>query len=416
MEQRQTDIAIIGAGIIGLASAHYLARGGRRVVVIDQRRADASTAMGSCGTITPSHAVPLAMPGQIGQVLKYFFKKDAPFYVKPAWDRRLLSWLYGFAARCNAEDALNAARAKAQLLTSGLVELRQLIERENLACEFEAGGTLYAYASRATFEKDDALFEMLKQVDIPIQRLNAAACLAKSPLLRPRIVGGFFHPADASLNPAAYLEGLSRAAQQAGVVLLEDCPVRGFTTDGDRIEAVVTERGEIQAREVVLAAGAWSSELAKQLSLHLPIQPGKGYSITFPAPGLRTLPLVLREKSVCVTAWASHLRLGSTMEFSGFDDSMNRIRLDALIAAAKDYLDLDWSLLAEKREWYGWRPMTYDDLPIIGRSPRWANLVLATGHGMLGVSLSAITARLVQEIVAHQTPSLDLNPYRPDRF
>jgi len=172
----------------------------------------------------------------------------------------------------------------------------------------------------------------------------------------------------------------------------------------------------MRADEVVMALGAWSPLLAHQLDLRLPLQPGKGYSITYARPALcpRT-PLVLRERSVCVTAWSSGYRLGSTMEFSGYDDSLNRLRLDALRRGAAEYLrEPEGPVRLE--EWFGWRPMCFDDVPVIGRAPRTANLTLATGHGMLGVSMAAATGHLVSDLLCGCEPLFDPAPYRPERL
>jgi D-amino-acid dehydrogenase len=148
----------------------------------------------------------------------------------------------------------------------------------------------------------------------------------------------------------------------------------------------------------------------------LPIQPGKGYSITYTRPQLApVIPMVLKERGVCVTSWASGYRLGSTMEFSGYDRSLNRTRLAALARGAAEYLHEPVGPKIEE-EWYGWRPMTYDDLPILGRAPGYRNLSLATGHGMLGVTLSAATGALIAELLSGVSPSLDLKPYAPTRF
>jgi D-amino-acid dehydrogenase len=192
--------------------------------------------------------------------------------------------------------------------------------------------------------------------------------------------------------------------------------VEGIERDGTRVAAVRGAAGRIEADEVVLALGAWSPALARQLDLRLPIQPGKGYSITYARPTLcPVLPLVLRERSVCVTAWPSGYRLGSTMEFSGYDTTLNRTRLDALRRGAAEYLrEPEGPAVLE--EWYGWRPMSYDDLPLIGRAPNWRNLTLATGHGMLGVSMSATTGILVADLLAARAPAIDPAPYLPQRL
>ena len=173
-----------------------------------------------------------------------------------------------------------------------------------------------------------------------------------------------------------------------------------------KIQAVQTNQGNYAADDVVMAMAVWSSALAKSIDLNLPIQPGKGYSITYNKPEImpRT-PLVLSERSVCVTAWPDGYRLGSTMEFSGFDEKLNAKRLAALERGAHEYLHEPFGDEVKER-WYGWRPMTYDDLPIIGKSPKHENLYLATGHGMLGMSMSAITGKLIAELISGKRPVL----------
>ena len=174
--------------------------------------------------------------------------------------------------------------------------------------------------------------------------------------------------------------------------------------------------GERRGRDVLAAFGPWSPALLRQLGLRLPIQPGKGYSITYSRPALAPrVPLLLKERSVCVTAWGSGYRLGSTMEFSGFDDSLNRRRLDALERAAVEYLREPVGPVMQE-EWFGWRPMTWDDLPILGAAPGWKNLWLATGHGMLGVTLSAGTGQLLADLICGRETAVDPAPYRADRF
>ena len=165
------------------------------------------------------------------------------------------------------------------------------------------------------------------------------------------------------------------------------------------------------------ALGAWSPLLARQLDLRIPIQPGKGYSITYTRPQrCPRIPLTLKERAVCVTGWNSGYRLGSTMEFAGYDASLNRTRLDALRRGAAEYLhEPEGPQVVE--EWYGWRPMTYDDLPILGRAARVQNLVLATGHGMLGVTMSAATGLLIGESdLRSDRPRSIWHRFQPARF
>ena len=414
-QHRPCDVLVLGGGVIGLACALQLLRAGRSVTVLDQGTAGSGASHGNCGTITPSH-VPLHMPGTVGRALKWMLTRDAPFYVRPRWDPELLTWMLHFARLCNASDFRAVAQVKSRLLLHSRALLEQLVTDEGLDCEFAASGTLYVWRDPSAFDHARLEADLLAELGIPVERLDGAAVRAREPTLNDSIIGGHFHRGDARLRPQRYVAELARRVRERGGVIEEGTRILGFETGGGRVQAVATDRGRYSGRELVFALGAWSPLLGRQLGLRLPIQPGKGYSITYTRPARApAIPLVLKDRSVCVTAWGSGYRLGSTMEFSGYDDRLNPTRLAALERGAAEYLHEPLGARVEER-WFGWRPMTWDDLPIIGRAAQWSNLVLATGHGMLGVSLSAATAQLVMEMLTGQTPGIDLAPYSPQRF
>jgi len=411
----KSEILILGGGVIGLSCALFLLRAGRSVTVLDQGVVGHGSSRGNCGTITPSH-LPLHAPGTVAKALKWMLKRNAPFYVKPTLDPELLVWMLNFARLCNPRDFRRTAHVKTELLLRSRERLGSLIRDEQLDCEFADSGTLYVWRESKALAAAYHDYEMLREVGVPVELLDGAALRAKEPALKDGMAGGHWHSGDARLRPDRYVAELARVVRAAGGSILEQTTVQGFRNDGQRIAGVATAQGEITADEVVLALGAWSPLIGRQLDLRLPIQPGKGYSITYSRPQhAPQIPLVLQERSVCVTAWGSGYRLGSTMEFSGYDSTLNQRRLDALKRGAAEYLEQPEGPAIEE-QWYGWRPMTYDDLPIIGRAPAFSNLMLATGHGMLGVSLSAITAQLVTEMLTGQSPSLDPLPCSPQRF
>ncbi|MHB8447081.1 MAG: NAD(P)/FAD-dependent oxidoreductase [Rudaea sp.] len=416
MNTRQPDVLILGGGAVGLACALYLLRAGRRVTVIERGHVGGATSHGNCGTITPSHAVPLAAPGVLADGLRWMLKKDAPLRIAPRADFALFEWLLQFARRCNARECRRVTSIKTPLLLRARAELEDLVRREKLDCEFHAAGTMNVYRDARTFEKSRASAQLAAEFGIAVETLDGATCRTREPALNDSIVGGYFHAGDAQLRPERYCAELARAIVALGGQIRESTVIGGFRTAGDRIESVVTDQGEFAGREIVFALGAWSPQVARQLDLRIPIQPGKGYSITYTRPArYPRIPLSLKERAVCVTAWDSGYRLGSTMEFSGYDDSLNRTRLDALKRGAAEYLiEPEGPCVVE--EWYGWRPMTYDDLPIIGRAAALKNLVLATGHGMLGITMSAITGTLIAELVGDAPTALDVAPFAPSRF
>lgn len=416
MTRPTSDLLILGGGVIGLACAIYLLDAGRSVTVLDQGTAGCAASHGNCGTLTPSHAVPLATPDALRSAIGWLFKADAPLRIKPRVDPALLRWLFGFARHCNWKDAARAAAAKAPLLVRSRQLIEELVLREHLACEFAAIGTLNVYRDIANFEHARSLLARFADLGIRVDTLDPAATLSREPALKADIAGAFFHPGDAQLRPDRYVAELARVVRAKGGIIEEHTRVEGFIRTGSRIERVATSNGDFSGRDIVLALGAWSPQLARQLGLRIPIQPGKGYSITYARPALcPRIPLTLKEPSVCVTAWESGYRLGSTMEFAGYDDTLNRKRLDALRRGAAEFLhEPEGPTVIE--EWFGWRPMTPDDLPVLGTAPGVDNLTLATGHGMLGVTLSAVTGLLVSEVITGRSLSFDLAPFSATRF
>lgn len=417
MDTSRSDVLILGGGVIGLACALYLLKAGARVRVLEQGTPGCGSSHGNCGTITPSHAPPLAMPGMIGIALRSMLKADAPLYLNPRLDGPRLRWLLGFARHCNWRDFAHATRARAAILQRSRQLLAELVRDEKLECEFVEEGALYVYRTaqrQAADERDHVA--VLDRLGIEVQRLRGEQVEAMEPALRPGVVGGLFHPGDARLRPDRYAAELARRVGELGGVIEAGARIERFSTDNDRVSTVHTSRGAFQADRVVMALGAWSPLLGKMLGLRLPMQPGKGYSLTYTRPVQAPRhALTLSEAGVCVTTWESGYRLGSTMEFSGYTEGLNRARLDALRRGAAQGLHApEGPELLE--EWWGWRPMSVDEVPIIGPSSRWSNLWLATAHGMLGVSMSTATGELIAAMLGGTQLPIDATPYAPARF
>ncbi|MFC5580862.1 NAD(P)/FAD-dependent oxidoreductase [Rhodanobacter terrae] len=417
MSASRTDVLILGGGVIGLACALYLLKAGASVRVLEQGTPGCGSSHGNCGTITPSHAPPLAMPGVIGVALRSMLSADAPLYLNPRFDGPRLRWLLGFARHCNWRDFARATTARAAILQRSRLLLAGLVRDEQLDCEFVEEGDLYVYrtAQRQAADARDH-FAVLDRLGIEVQRLRGDQVEAMEPALKPGVVGGLLHPGDARLRPDRYAAELARRVVELGGVIETGARIERFSTDPGRITLVHSSRGVFEGDRVVMALGAWSPLLARTLGLRLPMQPGKGYSLTYTRPvRVPRRALVLREPSVCVTTWNSGYRLGSTMEFSGYSEGLNRPRLDALRRGAASGLhEPEGPELLE--EWWGWRPMSVDEVPIIGPCARWSNLLLATAHGMLGVSMSAATGELVASMLGGGASPIDAAPYAPARF
>lgn len=416
MTTHSEDVLILGGGVIGLSCALFLLQAGRSVRILEKNAIGGATSYGNCGTITPSHAPPLAAPGMIGKALSYMTKADAPFYIKPSTDLALLEWLLRFSLRCNEKDHRRNALAKSTLLNDSRRLLQSTIESHAIDCQFRASGVMYVCNSQQRLDELCGELALLQECGVEAEALTGPALALREPALLPGMAGGVFFPGDAHFRPDAYCAELKRLVLGFGGTIEEGCEVLSLLVNGDTVTQVSTSKGARHAPHIVVALASWSPALLKSTELSLPIQPGKGYSITYTLPAvLPNTPLVLTERSVCVTAWHDGYRLGSTMEFSGFDDKLNAKRLAALERGAHEYLHEPFGEEVKER-WYGWRPMTYDDLPIIGVSPKHRNLFLATGHGMLGMSMSAITGQLISELLTGRAPSIDIAPFSAGRF
>jgi D-amino-acid dehydrogenase len=416
MSERTSDVLIVGGGVIGLACAWYLLRAGRSVTVLELGRTGDGASHGNCGTITPSHAPPLPEPGVLARALKWMLKPDAPLYIRPRVDPALWRWLLKFMAHSNPRDHARGARIRAGLLNASYEALGTLLDEAGIDCGLQRSGLLYVFRSTQYLAAHAGLPESLQPLGITAELWDGARMEREEPALRPGVTGGIWFPGDASLRPDQLVAGLTRAVREAGGEIVENTPVDRFEIEGERVTALRSGGRRWAAGEVVLATGAWSPALARELGLRLPIQPGKGYSLTFARPALAPRrALVLKEPSVCVTTWADGFRLGSTMEFSGYDERLNPVRLAALRRGAAEFLH-EPGAGEPVESWYGWRPMTWDDLPVIGRAPRLRNLVIASGHGMLGVSMAPVTGMLVRDLLLGRAPALDLEPLSPARF
>jgi D-amino-acid dehydrogenase len=412
----RADVLVLGGGVVGLSCAYYLLKAGRSVRVLERGHVGGATSHGNCGTLTPSHAPPLAAPGTLAKALRWMLRPDAPFYVAPRLDPALALWLVRFALRCNRRTWWETARAKGALLTTSRGLIEGLVRDEAMDCGFETTGLNYVYRDARAFDADCAALADLATLGIESRVREGAAIEGDEPALLPGLAGAIHFPGDAQLRPDRYTAELARCVRVLGGEIEEGVEARALRLEHGRSTGADTDRGPRHGQDVVVALGPWSAPFLRDAGWRVPIQPGKGYSLTYarPARAPRT-PMVLREHSVCVTAWPDGFRLGSTMEFSGYDARLNRTRLDALVRAARAYLR-EPTGPALQEEWFGWRPMTVDDLPLVGTAPGRSGLWLATGHGMMGMGMSAVTGRLLAELMTGAAPCVDPTPVRADRF
>ena len=412
----QKDIIVIGGGIIGVAAAYYLAIQGRSVTLLEKDDIGAGSSHGNAGLIANGFAIPMAAPGVPVQGLKWMLDAASPFYIKPRLDIDLISWLWKFRGACNKEQMLRAIPVLLSLGQGSFDLFDELFASEEVVCDYESKGRLILYTSEESFEAGAADVDLLRDFGVEASLLDGAGVRQIEPNVLPAVTHGIYCATYAHLSPDRFVQEMVRLAENKGVELKTGTSVTGFETSGQQISSVITTEGTFTANQIVLAAGAWSPLITKKLKLRLPIQPAKGYSLTYKRPPTSPhLPLSLSERKIAVTPMGETLRFTSVLELAGFDASISKRRLETIRRSVNEYLP-GMEELGEETVWFGYRPGTPDDLPIIGRSEVFENLILATGHGTLGMTHGLITGKLVSEIIAGEQPSIDLAPFKVERF
>jgi D-amino-acid dehydrogenase len=417
MSEHAGHAAVIGSGVIGTACAYYLSRAGWRVTMLDRGGFGQACSHANCGLVVPSHILPLAMPGAVGSTLKTLFRKNSPLVIRPGLNWDLYRWLLKFAGRCKHRPMREAGHAIAALLDASASLYRDMIEEESLDCEWERQGCLFVFQSQQAMDHYAETDKLLsEEFGMGAERLNGEKLLEREPALNPGLAGAWFYERDSHLRPDRLLSAWRKVLEARGVTIREGCEVKSFRSKNGRVNALETSTGEVAADAFVVATGAWTPMLNRELKCKIPIQPGKGYSLTMPRPKLcPKIPLLLEEHRVAVTPMQSGYRLGSMMEFVGYDSSINPRRLNILKDGAAVYLREPFCEPVQET-WYGWRPMTYDGKPIIDRSPAYENVMIAAGHNMLGLSMAPATGQLVADLLTGQSPRLDAAPYSVKRF
>jgi D-amino-acid dehydrogenase len=353
----------------------------------------------------------------LGKTLWTLFQRDSPLTVRFRFDPALWAWLTRFALRCNRPAMLESARGIQALLQSSRALYGDLFARGVLDAEWEEQGMLFVFRSAQAMDHYAHTDQLLRQrFDVPARRLDGPALCEMEPALKSGLAGAWYYEQDAHLRSDKLMNSWHNVLLASGVDVRENCSLLGFEPARGRVQTVQTTKGAIATDAVVVATGPWTPLLKAHLGVRLPIQPGKGYSITMARPArCPRIPIIFEEDRVAITPMRSGYRIGSTMEFAGYDATLNRRRLDILRRAARVYLH-EPEAEPVHEEWWGWRPMVVDGKPIIGRVPRFENLIVAAGHGMLGLSMATGTGKLVSELLTGRAPHVDPHPYSAMRF
>ncbi|MEK7675326.1 MAG: FAD-dependent oxidoreductase [Verrucomicrobiota bacterium] len=412
-------IFIIGSGVIGLSTAYYLVQRGHRVTIADRMTPDHDgCSYGNAGMVVPSHFIPLAAPGMVALGLKWMWNPESPFYIKPRLDWDLWSWGWKLWRAANAAHVARSAPLLRDLGLAGRACFEDLAALPGNDFGLVKKGLLMLCKSQHRLDEEGRTAAQARQLGIPAEVLDAKQTADLEPNVRMDIAGSVYFPKDCHLSPARFMAGLRALLEKAGATFAWNVEVTGWRVSGHRIGAVRTSQGDFAADEYVLCGGAWSPVVARDLQLNLPMQAGKGYSLTVPHP--RQCPQIcsiFTEARLAVTPIAGTLRFAGTMEIAGLNEDINPLRVQGIIKSVpKYYPDFTPDDFRDLPVWRGLRPCSPDGLPYVGRPARYSNLGIATGHAMMGLSLGPITGKLMAEILSGEKPSIGIGLLNPDRY
>ncbi|MDX1680663.1 MAG: FAD-dependent oxidoreductase [Akkermansiaceae bacterium] len=413
MPKRGDKLIIVGGGIIGLSTAVQAQEAGFEVTLLERGgELGPNCSSANAGMIVPSHFTPLAAPGVMAQGLRWLLNPESPFAIRPSLSPDMARWGWLFYRHSNARHVA----ASRELLCELHMESRQLFldwaKQEDYG--LETRGLLMLCRDPEVLEEEAKLAEQARKLGLRTEVLDPAGVAKLEPDIDIDVAGAVFHAEDAHLDPARLLTLLKRRFTEGGGHIHYHCPIGRLERAKGRIRAVHGPGGSYEADHFVVAGGSWTPELLRDLGLRLPLQPGKGYSLTLEQPAqLPTICSLLAEARVAITPMGSKLRVAGTMEIGGLNLDINPRRIQGIIKSVQHYYPAIKEDAFDTRDpWVGLRPVSPDGLPYLGPAPGIDNLIIATGHAMMGLSLAPVTGKRVSAMLSGDAPVPQLDPAR----
>jgi D-amino-acid dehydrogenase len=414
------DITIIGGGIVGLSCAKTLADAGARVAVVDRGRYTESASTGNAGMIVPSHIVPLSAPGVIAKGMKWLMNPESPLYIKPSTDPAFVKWLWAFQKHCTQAHVDHGV----PVLRDSILASLSLLDAWCALPGFEGAGLahtglLMLHHGEKARQENLELADVAEAAGLDIERLDRDATLEKEPALKTDISGSVYFRQDARVDPEGLLRAMEAHVKELGVSIVEGA-VSKLQKKGASVVGVQVGDRILESDQLVIAAGSWTPQLTKGLGTKLLLQPAKGYSVTIPSAehgGVDTrmhMPCLVTDEKISITPMPGGIRFSGTLGLQGYDLSVDERRAAPIRRHAARYCGAEH--VAPLATWAGLRPASPDGLPYAGRLPSMDNVWVASGHGMLGVTMGPITGRLIADQIGGNEPTIDPSPFRVDRF
>ena len=417
MDPVNQRVIVLGGGVIGLCSAYYALQRGMAVTLIERELPGGDNcSMGNAGMIVPSHFIPLAAPGMIAKGLRWMFNPESPFYIRPRLDPALARWAWLFYRHSNAKHVEKTR----ELLRDLNLESRRLFAE--LAQEEEFGlakrGMLMLCKTAKGLDEEAAVAAAAREIGLEAEVLDAAASARLDPSITMSLAGSVHFPQDCHLDPARFLASLRRRVLALGAEIASGVEIDTLDIQNGKVRALVSKGRRFEGGQFVIAGGSWSPSLLRQAGLKLPLQAGKGYSLTLEnPPELPSLCSIFVEAKVAITPMAQSLRFAGTMEVGGLDLSIDPARVRGIVKSVRDYFprfsETDFKGV---KPWSGLRPVSPDGIPYLGHVPHLPNLIAATGHAMMGLSLGPVSGRLVADLLAGEPSFRSIEQMAAGRF
>lgn len=408
------EVVVIGGGAVGLWSAWHLHQAGVRVTVLDKSGMLDGCSYGNAGMIVPSHFIPMASPGIIAQGIRWMFKKKSPFYIRPRASSELMQWLWLFYRSASRKHVADSVALLRDLHTESREWYRDLNSMPGFGFGFTQKGILMLFQTPGAEGDELATAEMAHQLGIEANHLSSAQLADIEPALQLSVRGAVHYPGDAHLSPELMMKQLKDKLAAEGVEFVTHAEALTLIDDPKNGVHIGMKDGKtIFAKQVVLSAGSWSSKVMRHSGFSLPIQDGKGYSMTLSNPAISpTIPSILHEARVAITPMGTDLRISGTLEISGMDETISSHKVRSILDALPGYYP-QLQIENPGPVWFGYRPCTPDGLPYIGKWSASSGIIVATGHAMMGLSLAPVTGRIVKDIITGNAPvHPKLNPAR----
>jgi D-amino-acid dehydrogenase len=412
----KADVLIIGAGIVGLSTAYYLAKEGRSVIVLEKTDGSDSCSHGNAGFISPSHFVPLASPGIVSKGLRWMLNPESPFYIKPRLNTSLIKWGLNFVRNANTGHVERTKQLFADMSHLSRELHIDFAKTENVVIQNK--GVLMQCSTEADMYHERELAKMAADLGIDTRILSIDELDELDPKVRHSGVGAVYFPGDSWMVPKDFIVNMKKALNELGVEIHYNQEVKGFNIDKAVIKSVQTDDLEFKGDEIVLAAGAFTPVLSKLMGNRLLLEAGKGYSVDYQDSKMTpNLAYILVEARVAVTPMERFVRIAGTMELGGLNLDINPRRVAGFLKSVNEYLpDFDYEKARSLPVWAGLRPCSPDGLPYVGRDSKYKNLIVAAGHAMLGFTLGPVSGKLVTEIIEGRQTSLKIDQLAVNRY